>query len=481
MPKLIPSTIKTTDVGYIRRTFWRYSLPAITAMLVNGLYQIVDGIFIGRVIGYTGLAAINMAWPIIIGLAGLGIMVGIGAGSLLSIHQGKADVKEVESQDDHYTIKLLLTSVYLMLVLGLIASVTLHYFSGPLLILQGGTHEGINLAQRYISWFSLGGVISILAAAFPLLIRNDNSPLLATGLMGFGALLNIFLDYLFISRFDLGLEGAALATLSAQLIVSLLGIIYFFSDYSTKPFKTKIAGEKSLNLAFKFNFGMAKKITTLGSSSLIIYLYTSIMVALHNALFMQYGDALTVGAYAIVSYLMVLYYFVAEGIADGSQPPVSYFYGAKRTFDIKALISLSIKVTLIAGFSWTLLLNAFPTELVELFSHQDDALIQTTIQGIQLHLFALGLDGFIMLATIYFTSVNQAGKALFIALGNMVIQLPFLYFFPKWFGVEGVWLAMPVSNVVLFIIVAPLLYFDINTKCHSSQKIEGLFKVKHQS
>lgn len=479
MPNLMPLPIKKTDTRYIRSTFWRYSLPAISAMLVNGLYQIVDGIFIGRVIGYTGLAAINMTWPIIIGLAGLGIMVGIGAGSLLSIRQGKASQEKTENDSDN--INLLLTSFYLMLLLGLVSFFLLHYLSDALLTLQGGSLEGISLAQSYLSWFSLGGVISIFAAAFPLLIRNDNSPLLATGLMGLGALINIFLDYLFISRFGFGLEGAALATLSAQLIVSLLGIIYFFSDYSTKPFKAKSHAEKTPISAFQFDVILAKKITLLGSSSLIIYLYTSIMVALHNALFMQYGDALTVGAYAIVSYLMVLYYFVAEGIADGAQPPVSYFYGAKRTFDIKALIALSIKVTLIAGFSWTLLLNVFPSVLVQLFSHQDEVLIQTTIQGIQLHLFALALDGFIMLASIYFTSVNQAGKALFIALGNMAIQLPFLYFFPKWFGLEGVWLAMPVSNVALFIIVAPMLYFDIKTKCDSSQRASTSFKVKHLS
>jgi len=475
MQNLMPASMRTTDVKYIRSTFWRYSLPAITAMLVNGLYQIVDGIFIGRVIGYTGLAAINMAWPIIISLAGLGIMVGIGAGSLLSIQQGKAQIATSNTDSHLYTVKLLLTSFYLMLVLGLISSLILYNLSDSLLILQGGTKEGINLAQSYISWFSLAGVISILAAAFPLLIRNDNSPFLATGLMAFGALLNIFLDYLFISQLNFGLEGAALATLIAQLIVCLLGGAYFFSDFSTKPFKTKTRGYKWFDLTLNFNLLLARKIIILGSSSLIIYLYTSIMVGLHNALFMLYGDALTVGAYAIVSYLMVLYYFVAEGIADGSQPPVSYFYGAQRTFDIRALISLSIKVTLIAGLSWTLLLNLFPSQLVILFNHQDDALIQTTVQGIQLHLFALALDGFIMLASIYFTSVNQAGKALSIALANMLIQLPFLYFFPKWLGLEGVWLAMPASNVMLFIIVAPMLYFDIKKKCQT----EPLAHVKY--
>jgi Na+-driven multidrug efflux pump len=129
-----------------------------------------------------------------------------------------------------------------------------------------------------------------------------------------------------------------------------------------------------------------------------------------------------------------------------------------------------MKVTLLAGLGWTLLLNFFPNELIQLFNHEDEALAQATIHGIQLHLFALALDGFIMLASIYFTSVNQPGKALSIALGNMFIQLPFLYLLPKFFGLDGVWLAMPVSNIVLFLIVAPMLFLDLKQTQNIFQK-----------
>ena len=468
------SHIKQPQAKYIRSTFWRYSLPAITAMLVNGLYQVVDGIFIGKVIGYSGLAAINMAWPIIFFLVGFGIMVGIGAGSLLSIHQGESELNQASQSKSNFSAKLLITSFYVMLALGLASSFALSLFGERLLVLQSGTPEGIILAKAYLDWFSIGGVLSILAAALPLLIRNDNSPMIATALMGLGALLNIVFDYLFIDYFNLGLAGAAMATLIAQCIVCLLGLCYFFSRYSTKPFQlaseSKIKTQsKSKDFSLIFDVSLAKKIIALGASSLIIYLYTSVMVGLHNALFMEYGNALTVGAYAIVGYLMVLYYFVAEGIADGSQPPISYFFGGKRQSDIQALVMLSIKVTLVAGLGWTLLLNLFPHELIQLFNHDDQALTQATIQGIQLHLFALALDGFIMLASIYFTSVNQAAKALSIALANMFIQLPFLYILPKWLGLEGVWLAMPISNIVLFMIVAPMLYLDLRKPPHVSK------------
>lgn len=461
------SMTKQTQAKYIRSTFWRYSLPAITAMLVNGLYQVVDGIFIGKVIGYSGLAAINMAWPIIFFLVGFGIMVGIGAGSLLSIHQGESEIAQDSNAKSNYSAKLLMTSLYVMIALGLVSSFSLSLAGEFLLELQSGTAEGIILAKAYLDWFSIAGTLSIFAAALPLLIRNDNSPMIATGLMGFGALLNILLDYIFIDYLNLGLAGAAIATLIAQFIVCVLGLIYFFSHYSTKPFQLE---KKTKNTHLVFDFSLAKKVIALGASSLIIYVYTSVMVGLHNALFMEYGNALNVGAYAIVGYLMVIYYFVAEGIADGSQPPISYFFGAKRQGDIQALVVLSMKVTLLAGLGWTLLLNFFPNELIQLFNHEDEALAQATIHGIQLHLFALALDGFIMLASIYFTSVNQPGKALSIALGNMFIQLPFLYLLPKFFGLDGVWLAMPVSNIVLFLIVAPMLFLDLKQTQNIFQK-----------
>lgn len=488
MPNTLSTQIQKSDAKEIRRVFLRYSLPAIAAMLVNGLYQIVDGIFIGQAIGYQGLAAINMVWPILLFLMGFGIMIGIGAGSLLSIHQGESALIPKTEIDSLFSGKLLINSLYLMLILGLLSSIVLIFFTDSLLTLQGGTGEGINQAKDYLYWFKLGALISILSAALPLLIRNDNSPLLATSLMALGAVLNIAFDYLFILVFNYGLEGAAIATLLAQLIVCFLGGIYFLSDSSTQVIHGQAAtsskrqamlqtkATRPLKSIFIFDIKLIKKVVVLGASSLIIYLYTSIMVGLHNALFMQYGDAITVGAYAIIGYLMVLYYFIAEGIADGSQPPVSYFFGAQKVQDIRALILLSTKVTLFIGFGWSLILNLFPNELIQLFNQGDDALIRTTTKGIQLHLFALALDGFIMLASIYFTSINQAKKALFIAISNMLIQLPFLYFLPKWLGLEGVWLAMPVSNVLLFLIVAPMVYLDIKKKTSISTQANILNK-----
>ncbi|MCJ8301445.1 MATE family efflux transporter [Shewanella sp.] len=448
----------------INRTFWRYAIPSVAAMLVNGFYQIVDGIFIGQYVGYEGLAGINMAWPIIYIFAGIGLMIGMGSGSLLSINRGQEQGSAstgtgkgtlTQSLKTNHTLA---TAAILIIGFGLLGSLVLFMSGTSLLLAQGGTGNTLILAQQYIAPFSWSVTFTILASAIPILIRNDERPNLATGLMVMGACLNILLDYIFIVQLNMALHGAAIATVAAQIAVASCGAIYFLSSFT----KTKMSN-LTLNFAsMRFDLKLAKQILLLGSSSFVMYLYTSFVFALHNRLFMEYGSPITVGAFAIVGYLMVLYYFVAEGLGEGMQPPVSYFFGAKQTENIKKVLVLATKVTITAGIAWLLILNLFPSTIIGLFNAEDTSLIQEATSGIRLHLFAMFLDGYLVLAIMFFMAVNQGKKALGISVGNMLIQLPLLYFLPPWLGVKGVWLAMPISNVLMFIIVAPMVWHHLN-------------------
>ena len=311
------------------------------------------------------------------------------------------------------------------------------------------------MGQDYIAVYAWATIATVLSAALPFLIRNDENPNLATILMALGAVINIVLDYLFIGIWDMGLTGAAVATITAQITICLIGLGYFLSGYSNIKWRTKFT---------LFNLSFSRQMLLLGSSSLFMYLYTSFVFALHNRLFMDYGSSITVGAFAIVGYLMVLYYFVAEGVAEGLQPPVSHYYGAEQHENISKMLKLSVKVTFIAGISWTLLLNLLPELMVGLFNSEDPVLISTAVDGIRMHLFAMPLDGFIALASVYFMATNQGKKALIVACSNMLIQLPFLYVLPKIIGVDGVWLAMPLSNITLCLVVMPMVYFDIKQR-----------------
>ncbi|KXO07268.1 Na+-driven multidrug efflux pump [Moritella sp. JT01] len=431
----------------IKRSFWRYAIPSIAAMLVSGLYQIIDGIFVGHYVGVEGLAGINMAWPITFVVSGLGLMVGMGGGSLISMKRGEEDKGAVQ--------KAFNVSFFLIIVLAILSTAGMSLWGADLLRVQGGDGITFELGFDYVNVFASATIVTIMAAAIPMLVRNDESPNVATALMILGALLNIVLDYVFIGLWQWQLEGAALATIIAQLTVCIVGIGYFLSKYSSLKFDRSV---------MMIDPRMATKIISLGASSLVMYVYTSFVFALHNRLFMQYGTSVTVGAFAIVGYIMTVYYLVAEGIAEGMQPPVSYYFGAQQFENIKKMLLMSIKVTVMAGVGSIVILNLMPDLMIRLFTSDNPELIAEAKNGIHLHLFAMFLDGIIVLASVYFMAIGKGAKALAISVGNMLIQLPFLYFLPQWLGVNGIWLALPLSNIALFVIVAPLVWHDIKQR-----------------
>ncbi|MBY5944274.1 MATE family efflux transporter [Photobacterium rosenbergii] len=445
-----PQPNTTIDNKSIRKTFWRYAIPSVAAMLVNGLYQVIDGIFVGHYIGFEGLAGINMAWPIVGLIAGLGLLVGMGTGSLISIYKGEGNHNKAQ--------QALSTGLGLIAIFGLLVMALLTMFAPSLLLAQGATGTPLAMGSAYIEVFTWGAVFTIAAGALPMLIRNDDSPNFSTALMMAGAVINIILDYIFIAHLDMGLKGAAIATIIAQISITVAAVGYFFTHYSKLRLSLR---------TLKFNFRIAGNAVSLGTSSLFMYAYFSFIVAVHNKLFMDYGSAVHVGAFAIVGYLMTMYYLLAEGIASGMQPPVSYYYGAGHGKKIRATLILASKVVVLTGITSVIFLNLFPNTLVGLFNNSDPALATETVNGLRLHLFAMFLDGFIALASVYFMSVNQGGKALGISAGNMLVQLPFLYFLPQWLGVNGVWLSVPLSNILLAVIVVPLVWKDIQKKQRS--------------
>ncbi|MEZ8373778.1 MATE family efflux transporter [Vibrio cyclitrophicus] len=428
----------------ISRQFWRYTIPTVAAMLVNGLYQVVDGIFIGRYVGADGLAGINVAWPVIGSILGIGMLVGVGTGALVSIHQGEKDTQGAK--------QILATGLTLLLAITPIVSAVLFLFADNFLFWQGAEGRVYELGLQYLHILIGASVFTLGSIVMPFLLRNDDSPNLATILMIVGAVINIVLDYLFIALYGWELMGAALATAIAQFVVTALGLAYFFSHRA--------------NLRLRWNelrlkLDVIPQIFSIGTSSFFMYAYGSMMVALHNALFSQYGDQLMIGAYAILGYIVTVYYLTAEGIANGMQPLVSYNHGARNQANIRKLLKIAMMSSVLIGVAFVLLLNAFPREFVSVFNSDEPQLVEYTVLGIRLHMFALALDGFLVVAGAYYQAVNKGSKAMFVTIGNMLIQLPFLYIMPKLYGVPGIWIAYPLSNIALSVVVMIMLYKDV--------------------
>jgi putative MATE family efflux protein len=447
----------------VASTFWRFAIPSIVAMLVSGLYQIIDGFFVGHFVGADGLAGINMAIPLLGPIMGFGLLVGMGGGSVLSNYRGENNLAGTQAT--------LVTALCLIILIGLLATVVFIAFGQSLLNIQGAIGVTLDMSWDYVQVMSFGALISIAASAMPMLVRNDDSPNFATVFIVVGAIANIVLDYVFLGYFDMGLKGAAIATLMAQLVTCVLCLRYFISAKA----KTKLA-IKQLDKA------IAIRIVQLGSSNLVMFIYFSFVMAFHNIQFMAYGDTTQLAAFAIVGYLASCYYFFAEGLVSGLQPPVSYYLGAKQYKRITETVTLAFSVTVGSGIALVILLNLFPELFISIFTTGNDALLEASKNGIRLHLMALCFDGFLFMASVYFVAVGKSGQALFVSVGNMLLQVPFLFILPKYLGIDGVWLAVPLSNIALVLIVLPMLLINLKglMDMHKQQNELILNKVLHE-
>ena len=212
----------------IYRQFWRYTIPTVAAMLVNGLYQVVDGIFIGHYVGAEGLAGINVAWPIIGFILGLGMLVGVGTGALASIKQGEGNMTAAK--------QVLATGLLLLVMLAPAVATILWFLADDFIAWQGVEGRVYELGLQYLQVLVIACVFTLGSIAMPFLLRNDDSPNLATLLMVSGAIINILFDYLFIAVLHWELTGAAIATALAQLSVTVLGLSLIHISEPTRPY-----------------------------------------------------------------------------------------------------------------------------------------------------------------------------------------------------------------------------------------------------
>ncbi|WP_286036802.1 MATE family efflux transporter [Vibrio sp. SCSIO 43136] len=426
------------------KQFWQYALPTVAAMLVNGLYQVVDGIFIGHYIGAAGLAGINIAWPLIGTMVGVGMMIGVGTGALSSIKQGEGNLVQAKEAFS--------SGVWLFLLLPPVFAPLLYWVGDDIIGLQASQGPELQMAEQYLDILIFALPATFGSIALPFLLRNDNNPNLATTLMVIGAVANIVLDYVFIAVLQWELQGAALATALAQSIVTVIGLGYFFTPYANLRLKLSDCS---------FNLKYIPEIFGIGLSSLFMYAYSSIMIAMHNWMFSVYGSGVTIGAYAIVGYIVTVYYLVAEGFANGMQPLVSYNFGARKVDNILKVLKAAMTVTVVGGMAFVGLLYLFPEQVVGIFNENDPDLAAQTILGMRIHLCVVFMDGFLVVAAALYQGMGLGRKAIIVSLSNILFQVPFLLLLPKYFGVEGVWAAFPLSNIALTVIVIVVMIGDL--------------------
>lgn len=440
-----PANISELHDLPLKKLFWKYTIPTIMAMLVNGMYTVTDGLFIGRYIGADGLAAINLIWTVYGFAIGVGIMIGSAASALFSIEKGK---------DDYDTARRYLANGIILLLIGsLVTSLILKFSAHSILEFQlPDAPHILKLADDYFGIIIIASVCPLFSAALPMMIRNDEKPGLATKLMIFGAVFNIICDYVFIYHFHWEMKGAAIATVSAQGIVTMVGLGYFFSP------RSKIR----LHLSdFRFSLKMCLKIMMLGVSSLIMAVYYCIIGICYNYFFAQYGSATTIAAFSVVGYVSYFYYLFAEGMTAGVQPIISYNHGSKRYYNIRHVLKKTAGVLFWIYVIFLAVLFLFQRPIAAAFCADDEALLSETITGLRLYLLTCFLEGFILLGIIYFQAVDKGRKSALLSVMNLFIQFPFLIVMAHLWGVTGIWLVYPIANIPLAAFVLYSLRRDI--------------------
>ncbi|MGF1767496.1 polysaccharide biosynthesis C-terminal domain-containing protein [Enterovibrio makurazakiensis] len=421
--------------------FLRYSLPTIAAMMVTGIYVAVDGMFIGHFVGESGLAAIMLAYPIGSILYALGNMIGMGAASLVSIHLGSGNAKLAQQVVGNAFSLSLLVSVVVSF-LGLLFSTDIVYALGA----QGHVAE---MAITYLKWYFGMGAFALVSMAFSILLRNDGQPNRVTAIMILGGVLNIFLDWVFIVLIPWELKGAAIATMLSQLVTASLCLFHFFQPstrlritWQSIVIKTKTVSD----------------ILQLGIPGLLMYLYLSVVLTLHNMAFLSLGSTIHVAAYAVVSYTEAFFYLAFEGIALGMQPITSFNLGARRMDRVIESRNIAFGAALLVSVAGLLLVYVFPEAVIYAFAGDSPDLAEVTKEGMYLYFWGLPTEALLLVGAIYFQSINQATIANWLTGGKLVIMAAMLFVMTKLVGTTGVWISLACTSTLLFVWMMWKLY-----------------------
>ncbi|WP_421284127.1 MATE family efflux transporter [Aeromonas veronii] len=430
--------MSAVDLGTapLSRLFWRYVTPTVAAMLITGIYVTIDGIFVGHVLGQDGMAGLMLAYPICAVLYAVGALIGMGASSLVSFYLGQGNPAKARHIVGNALVMVLLAS-------ALLSFIGIRY-GEPMLAWMGAEGEIFTSGLSYLQAYAWLGVFAVLSMAFSSLLRNDGRPGFVTLIMVVGGLLNVLLDYLLMVVFPFGLAGVATATMLSQAVTGLACLWHFFTPRS----QLRISRD-----TLRPDLRLMGETVRLGISSFLMYLYLSVVLALHNKALLAVGTSLHVAAYGVISYTEAFFYLVFEGIAMGIQPIASFNAGAGHWRRVLRIRNLALGVTLGIALSAMIPLYLWPEAAVYLFAGDNATLLPVASLGIWLYFWGLPMEGLLLVGATYFQAINRARIASLLTGGKLVLIGGFLWGFSTLWGVPGVWLALPTCSSLLVLVM----------------------------
>lgn len=414
----------------IGRLLARLAIPAIIGTLVFSLYNLVDTIFVGQGIGALAIGALAVVFPLQTLLMAAGAMLGIGAASVISRNLGAGNREQAYMAAGN--------ALVFAAILGLAILIPCEIFIYQVLNLFGATGELLSYAYDYLVIILWGSVFTTFALAGNSIIRSEGRAAAAMLSLMLGTGLNIPLDYLLIFVFDMGIRGAALATVIAQSC-SFLYVLFFF-----------ITGRSSLKITFRHlipNLKIIREILVLGIPVFIRQGAKSVLFIIVNNSLKYYGNAMSIPVFGIIFRLFAFLLLPAMGIGEGFQPIAGFNYGAKQYDRVREAVWKAVTAASVLAIAAFTAIMLFPEFLIGLFSN-DARLIKEAVSALRLFMLAVPLVGLQIIGSLYFFAIGKALPALLLGLSRQVLLLiPFVLILPIFWKITGIWGAFPLADI----------------------------------
>ncbi len=435
----------TTALGTenVWRLLLQYAIPSVIAMTATSLYNITDSVFIGQGVGALAISGLAITFPLMNLGAAFGSLVGVGASTLMSLRLGQKDYK---------TANRILGNVFVLnIILGIVYSVIVLSFLDPILYFFGASEDTLPYAHDYMVIISLGNLVTHMYLGLNALLRAIGEPKKAMTTTILSVIINAILTPIFIYGLNLGIRGAAIATVLSQTSMLLWQIKIFSNKNSLVHLK-------------KNTFSLKRKIVldslAIGVSPFSMNVAASVIVIIINQSLSHHGGDLAVGAFGIINRLMFLFAMVVMGLNQGMQPIAGYNYGAQQTDRVTKVLTHTILLATGVMSIGFLVGELFPHAVASIFTRDKD-LIDIAAIGIRTVFITGPIVGFQMVTSNFFQSIGKPGKAIYLSLTRQVLfLLPALLILPSFFGVKGVWMSMPTADLLASLNAGYLLYLE---------------------
>ena len=426
--KAIPTELGTEQIGKLLK---QYALPAIIAQTAASLYNMVDSIFIGQGVGPLAISGLAVTFPLMNLSTAFGTLVGAGAATMISVLLGQKNYSAAN--------KVLGNVVSLNIIIGLIFMALSLIFIDPILYFFGASENTLPYAKEYMKIILYGNIITHLYFGLNAAMRSSGNPKKAMGLTIFTVLFNTILDPIFIFVFDMGIAGAAWATVIAQT-VAMIVVIRHFTDKS-RPCRF----EKGI---VSMDMRVAKDSLAIGLGPFLMNAAACLVTLFINQQLRNYSGDLGIGAYGITNRFVFMFIMICMGLNQGMQPIAGYNYGARQYARVKEVFWKTAKMATIVTTICFIIGMFFPRLAAGIFTHDAELLTQAA-RSLRLLTCFFPIVGFQMISTNFFLSLGMVQKSVILSLARQILfLLPLIYFLPLWIGSDGVWISFPISDIL---------------------------------